>query len=1654
MVGSQSTTTSPRIDAHQRSIEQTLINTSSTNTSAIPCLLYLEELKDEYGLRAFDECPGCNVLVARHQRQPLSVDVNTSNSSQVNTSSTSPRSVNVAKAFRNLKSTHVLPVWKSATVCHVFLSELTRCLKNSEVPSDQWYRAFAYVTDDYMISDWIDRNIIEPHLSFDQAVEKFRSHFETAAATELLAQEYSRCQQKPNESVQSYADRFSNICSRRRIADDDKLAIQHFIEHLQPSTQRQYRTQVGFAKANGNSPKVDKLSDVINYAIALEVAAKGVDISSSSSSGSGSKKCIYHPNASSHSTNECRLKPNKSNQSTPSSKPKQSSHGSAVATKTITCYKCGGKGHYANKCTKPGASSTGTTSNHRPHTPSNNQSTFAKQHHTTTWKSNPPSLNAGNSNNFQRTHSGRPVQPPDRYTPSKYQGARQPSVHFADTSRNETSSTDINPTDNNDDVDHSSADINETEPQLSSVAISRARVSSSSATPQPLLIQSISPSLFSYPSKVLFKFNNYVYHTLIDTGATVSFIDKQLVDKFNIDIIPVTGTIYLAQNGTTSNRIGQTKDPLSIAALFISEHTDLPCLDFTHRFEVMPLRREHSFIIGTDLLSVLFPKNIPIEFYTKASSTNMHINTIAAKCPSSNIIDEINLTSSNADTSSMISELEGIGTTPDYEQPERTTLSTTPDDESLYSSQRLIIESDPGIVQALQVNSSLTGFCSLPESIVHLEIDPQHANKLYRKQYSIPESVMSAVTDIVNRWHDAGKICLAPPGCKYNSSLTTAPKKDSAGNVTGIRICLDTRAINKALVVDDKFQIPTIRSALEQLAGNSIFGEFDLAEAYLQFKLDEASQPLTAFTWNGRQYMFIGCPFGLSLLPSHFQRVMSFLFSDLSFTFPYLDNLPFASRTWSDHRDHALIIINRLNEYNLQIKPSSIKFGYSELRCLGHVISRKGVAINPDKLAFISQVPLPRTGAELQSFLGYATFLRQHVRHFADITGPLEAVKNQKEIIWTDTMKQCFELTKEALSRAPILKFPDYSRRFVIATDASNTGVGAVLFQPDDERNIITADNIVAIHSQKLRDAQRNYPAYKKELLAIVMALRKFHHFIWGRYDLIIITDHKPLTYMLSSESLSPALQQWIDVILDHRFTVIHRPGILNVLPDQLSRLYASMYSNTWGVPSTTMMSTDADGNLLINCHAVSTRSKSKVKSSVAPGGNPSDLTGKHIDSQKTLLIELEKRGKSAPPEQQRYELIQREHALGHFGREAIFQKLWSKNIWWPKIRNDIQTVVNNCDACNRFTVTKSGFNPASFITSNGPWEHIQIDCSVHLPPSPEGYTTLLVIIDVFTGFVILRAVRTTSADLIARELWEVFAVFGIPKILQSDNGPEFSNEVIRTLEKLVGIEHRYISPYNPRADGKVERAIGTITSIIKKLLHGSVQHWPLFVPFAQLTFNQKISSSTGSTPFSLMFGRKFNELTDHTNEQDEIKTINLDDWKAHQEKIASIIYPAISDKIKIVKDKMIKSLNKHRRLLKENAFPPGAVVMLIDPQYINDPSKKPKWEPKYVGPYTVVRRARNGAYVLKDATGDILDRHVPPDQMKLISRTARKSKKDKEIYVIEKIIKHRGTPGKYEYFVKWKNYDDTQNTWQPGSSFLDDTIIKEYWKNPFSDPT
>ena len=412
-----------------------------------------------------------------------------------------------------------------------------------------------------------------------------------------------------------------------------------------------------------------------------------------------------------------------------------------------------------------------------------------------------------------------------------------------------------------------------------------------------------------------------------------------------------------------------------------------------------------------------------------------------------------------------------------------------------------------------------TGFCNHPDSIVYLHVLVENEEKLYKKQYPIPRALMDALDKVLQRWLHAGKIKLAPPHTKFNSPLLVVPKKDENGKMTKIRVCIDIRLLNKYLIENDRFQLPFIPDVLAAFAGGKLFGEYDLSEAYYQFRVDPASQKYTAFSWKNQQWVCVGCPFGIKHIPSFFQRFMMNLFADMPFVFPYIDNIGFASNSWQQHYEHANAIMQRLNSVNLRVNPSSYNLGNTHMRILGHVLSAKGISLDPEKTEMINAWPLPMDGAQMASALGLGAYLRDHIRHYADITAPLEPLKKQKAIEWTDRLKQHWELFKRAFASAPMLAFPDWNKCFVIATDASQTGVGGVLYQPTDDDNTITPHNIVAICSKQLNGTQRNYPVYKKELFGLIYCLRKFHTFVHCRPGVVVLTDHKPLVHISASKS-------------------------------------------------------------------------------------------------------------------------------------------------------------------------------------------------------------------------------------------------------------------------------------------------------------------------------------------------------------------------------------------------------------------------------------------------------------------------------------------------------------------------------------------------------
>jgi transposase InsO family protein len=451
-------------------------------------------------------------------------------------------------------------------------------------------------------------------------------------------------------------------------------------------------------------------------------------------------------------------------------------------------------------------------------------------------------------------------------------------------------------------------------------------------------------------------------------------------------------------------------------------------------------------------------------------------------------------------------------------------------------------------------------------------------------------------------------------------------------------------------------------------------------------------------------------------------------------------------------------------------------------------------------------------------------------------------------------------------------------------------------------------------------------------------------------------------------------------------------------------------------------------------------------------GDEETSASIKVLTVEEKLIVAQEKRGKKIPDSIKQRELIIQAHARGHYGEKAMYHFIDKEGYWWPDLRKHIQEEIASCGECRKYTVVKHGYHPSRSVTSFQPGDHYQIDLAEFVT-SPDGYTYCLVCVDVFTGFIMLKPLLNKGAATVARALWEIFCTIGIPKVLQSDNGREFNNQLLKELNNMIGVEQRFISEYNPRADGKVERCVRTIKDTVMKLMHGANIYWPLHLPFVQYAYNDKLQELTGATPFTLMYARTPN-LPVNYDDKDGLLSIDKQEWRKKQDDIVSLIYPCVAERVNSKQHKYREKLDQRRAMILRKDLPTGTIVMIKDPQYLLNKAGKPSHAPMYIGPYTIVDKKSRSTYQLKDDTGELLQRHVPIDQMKVISTPdnipaqAPEHDPDTEVFVMEEVLDHRERGGKIEYRIKWKGYPVSQASWIEDSRVNDTNIIDKYFKS------
>ncbi|XP_036140388.1 uncharacterized protein LOC118644842 [Monomorium pharaonis] len=419
---------------------------------------------------------------------------------------------------------------------------------------------------------------------------------------------------------------------------------------------------------------------------------------------------------------------------------------------------------------------------------------------------------------------------------------------------------------------------------------------------------------------------------------------------------------------------------------------------------------------------------------------------------------------------------------------------------------------------------------------------------VHTKQYRFPpvhkEEISKQINDLLI--NDSIEHSTSP----YNSPLWIVPKKpDSQGNKRW-RLVIDYRNLNEK-TIGDAYPLPNITDILDQLGSAKYFSVLDLASGFHQIPMASKDAPKTAFSTPYGHYQFKRMPFGLKNAPATFQRLMDNVLSGLQGNelFVYMDDIVIYAKSLREHEIKFTRLMQRLRNANLKLQPDKCEFLRHEVAYLGHIIGSNGVRPDPGKINSIMNFPTPKTPKNIKQFLGLAGYYRRFIPNFSKTAKPLtNLLKKNSTFSWQVKQIDSFNTLKLALCSNPILQYPDFTKPFILTTDASGYAIRGVLSQGP-----VGQDLPISYTSRILNAAEKNYSTIEKECLVIVYCVNHFRPYLYGK-RFTIITDHKPLVWLNSIKDPSSRLWKWRNKLSEYDFEIKYKKGTLNNNADALSR--------------------------------------------------------------------------------------------------------------------------------------------------------------------------------------------------------------------------------------------------------------------------------------------------------------------------------------------------------------------------------------------------------------------------------------------------------------------------------------------------------------------
>lgn len=723
----------------------------------------------------------------------------------------------------------------------------------------------------------------------------------------------------------------------------------------------------------------------------------------------------------------------------------------------------------------------------------------------------------------------------------------------------------------------------------------------------------------------------------------------------------------------------------------------------------------------------------------------------------------------------------------------------------------------------------------------------------FSKPYTVPFGIRDKVNVEIDRLVEQN-ILVPVKYSDWAAPMVVVPKKNG-----DLRLCLNCKvAINKS-IESQVYPLPRMDDLFTKIANCKVFCILDLSGAYLQLAVKESSQQLLTVNTQKGLFKFTRLPFGVSVAPAEFQKVMDEILKAVDKVGCYLDDVLVGGQDLEECENNLIKVLEKLENHNIRINFGKCRWFQKEVQYLGHVISGAGIKPNQEKIRAILEAPSPKNVTQLKSFFGLLNFYNRFVPNLASELRILyNLLKKNNKFQWNVQEEKAFEKAKMLISNKNILEHYDPKKPIVITCDASPYGVGAVLSHMvnGEEKPVMFASSTLSV-------AEQNYSQTHREALAIIYAVKKFHKYIYG-HKFIIYTDHQPLREIFNEKKghLSVAaarMQRWAVHLSMYNYEIKYKSATKVGHADALSRL---PIENSTEIPEEFLnfLSFGTGKIKLLKLKDISTETmKDRLLSKVYKGlmnfecKNSADIETKYYYDRITEFTCndgcIYYGNRVVIPDSLKFNILKILHDT-HIG--IVRMKMLARSyVWWRKLDSDIEQFVRGCRICAQTQNFRKVVKESSWNTTSHTYERVHIDFF-----SIEGLHFLL-LVDSYSKWIEVSEMKTTSATKVIDKLRNWFSVFGIPMQLVSDNGPPFQSGEFIEFCTANGIKVLKSPPYHPQSNGQCENSVRTVkrafikflmeTNSVKKDLNFKIDNF-------LLKYRNTPSTVTGKSPADFVF--------------------------------------------------------------------------------------------------------------------------------------------------------------------------------------------------------